>query len=409
MISAATSAAALVDRNALSDAIMLGVVIEEIYRLFGEGIYTISGGLLDRDYEMHERAVAMTRDYLLGFGCDPSLVHAFDVTAWRVRRRGCLPRSGDLASQNLDTALSLSDIMHKIREQLGPHKGTLYDAGVMLARLQLCLRCTIEPPPDNGPWRLQHYALYTRELNRVYPITAKILTPVCDDPLLKERLDPRLRERLLRIAGHLEHFDSSTAWKSKCLTFIDALFAALGFIDNPLSLVTNSADGNDARAPGSQSQAETVIGHLLQQRTLLQQLQLEGDFALAETGQRRLLNDCRRTFGFGHPLTIRVRSDLCLSLLGLGRSQLACAMIQDLADDGERWHGPRWAGMEAAHAARVLLTLWTATRNFAECRHYIEVRLGWLRDGASEALDEALRPVQKELFDLMGGQRSHGS
>ena len=66
-----------------------------------------------------------------------------------------------------------------------------------------------------------------------------------------------------------------------------------------------------------------------------------------------------------HPFALAVRADLCMTLLGLERPDLAVDLAYDLADAAERAHGSRHP--VTAHTQLQALFVLMCTREFDEC------------------------------------------
>jgi len=378
--------------------LVVGVDIEEVYMVFGEGLILAGIGLHPPLHEQVERKARRVRDGMLQLGCPVPLVRRFEAAASRIHRAGDpLPAGVDLPTFGqmvAETEREISRLMGEVRAHLAAGDGELYDVGVMLARLHLCLRVLTGGPTGDSPTVLARRQLYLKELTRVVPIAAQMVAAVRGQPGLGEDLEPELQHGLAALADQLGRWDGgSDGWQRSAIARADDVFASMGVMEtrSPPSRET------DGTGPGPK---EEVLAHIRDLRYRLYQLFLSHDLANAEQGQRLLIEDCRRAIGPMHELTLAVRNDLALTLLFEGRGDLAADRAYDVADDAERALGAR----DQATAREQLRTLFVlmATKGFDESAQFYQSKLEWLANAEPSELDPQLRDTRQELLERIG-------
>jgi hypothetical protein len=372
----------------------LGMDIEEVYDVFGEGIIFHHVGLPLGSYEQLERQAQRARDAMLDLGCPPGLVQRFEAAAARVNRSG-EPPPGGLEGLRLiveTTARDLGNLMEEVRGHLAGGDAELYDLGVMLSRLGLCLRVVGSPVPDD-PMLVRYRETYLAELARVVPIVTEMVLTVQGQ--LGDELEPALQQSLSRLDDHLARWDGgSHDWCRTASERTEEVFGSIGVV---LGKVAVASSDTDQTTPAPD---ENLVPRLRELRYRVYQLYLEGDLANAEKGQRLLIDDCRKTIGPRHELTLAVRNDLALTLLSLGRGDLAADRAYDVSEDAERFLGAR----EPASAREQIRTLFIlmSTKEFDECIAFFQGKLSWLADAEPGELDPRLVDPRQELLKLIG-------
>jgi hypothetical protein len=382
-------------------AFYLGLDIEEVYVIFGEGLQFGLGGLSPSHYDQIERKTQRVRDALLDFGCPVALVQRFETVASRVYRAGD-PRGADLArlgDESAQTAQMLSALMHEVPDHLGVDDAALYNLGVMVVRLHLCLRVLIpnegieEPPPVRE--------LYKAELRRIVPIVRDFLAAA--EQAVTRTGSEQLSARLRSLAGQIEAWDGgSERWCQAARQRVDRVFAAVGALPRR-PLEPPSAPDDELSPEELEALVDAGVRAFEEARQHAQQLWSADDFVAAEQAQRALIEESRRRFGFNNPFTVSVRGDLAVTLVALERGDLAADLVYDLADDVERTFGQRHPTTAATHVHVLFILI--ATRSFDEVIRFRLSRLGWLREADPATLDPELAEIQRDLFELTGQPR----
>jgi hypothetical protein len=284
--------------------------------------------------------------------------------------------------------------MGEVRGHLAAGDAELYDLGIMLSRLSLCLRAVTVPIPDD-PMLAQYRGTYLKELARVVPIVTGMVQTVQEHPVLGEDLPPGLRRSLPLLAAHLAGWDGgSDGWSRTALARTEEVLGSIGVVGK----VAPPRPDADRSPPAAN---EDMVRQLRELRYRVYQFYLARDFANAEKGQRLLIDDCRRTIGPWHELTLAVRNDLALTLLSQGRGDLAAERAYDVSDDAERVLGAR----EPATAREQVRTLFIlmATKEFNECAGFYQSKLLWLVNANPSELDPQLLDTRQQLLGLIGG------
>jgi hypothetical protein len=230
-------------REAAADAFVLGMNVEEVYMTFAEGFQALGGGLGPEQYDLVERKARQVRDALLDFGAPHDLVQRFEDAAANLHRKGDpLPRGLDgLAESSSGTGRVISGLMSEMRTHLGHDDARLYDLGVMLARLHLCLRVVA---PDAGSAPPEMYEIYSKELLRVASVTHHMLTEDELGRALQLKMSGEVVELVERLAEALAAWDGgSDAWCRATRKRLDRIFGAAGTV---LRSVVSAA-GDDER------------------------------------------------------------------------------------------------------------------------------------------------------------------
>jgi hypothetical protein len=377
----------------------LGSDIEEVYNVFGEGFIFRHMGLEPEMYDQVERKAQRVRDAMLELGCPMELVQRFEQAASRINRSG-EPLLGGVGPEEFRrvvaaTARDLSSLMGEVRGRLGTGDAELYDLGVMLSRLSMCLRAVAISVQDST-MLAQYHETYLKELDRVVPIVTRMVQAVWDRKTLGDELEPELRRTLSILADHLTRWDGgSTSWSRTAFAHTEKVFSAVGAL---LGKASSPRPDADQRPPVV---GEEMLGQLRELRRRVYQLYLARDFANAEKGQRLLIDDCRRTIGPSHELTLAVRNDLALTLLSQGRGNLAADWASDVADEAERFLGARDPAT-AREQVRTLSVL-MCTKPFDECFAFYQPKLLWLVLASPSDLDPGLVEIRQELLGLIGG------
>jgi hypothetical protein len=379
--------------------LLLGIDIEEVYDVFGEGVMIAGPGLQPAHFEMVERKAQRVRDALVDLGIAAPLVGRFEASTAGLQRAGDpLPPGMDLQAFDLAvmrTGREISSLMGEIRDGLRDEDAETYDLGVMLSRLDLCLR--IVTTSAQTPEAERYVAVYLEELTRVVPIVDEMVAAVLARAEPFERSDPELRRSLTAVLDLLDRWDGGSAnWSMATKARVDDAFAVLGVTGQAPPLAA-SAEASDEAVTGSSTDLETQLEDL---RERVYRLFLDGDLDNAERGQRLLIEDCRKTVGPAHPLTLAVRNDLALTLMVRGQGDLAADRALDVADEAEKVLGARHP-VTAHEQVRTLFIL-MATKDLAECFEFSRSRLGWLEDADPRDLDPELRTVRDELFEVTG-------
>lgn len=375
----------------------LGIDIEEVYETFGEGLILFHMGLQAAQYEQGERQAQRVRDGMLDLGCPMDLVRRFEAAASRINRSGdSLPDglSPDQYSLMVSaTATDLSILMGDVRGHLPSPNAELYDLGVMLARLSLCLRFVTTAVHDDE--LVEYHRIYLQELARVVPILTGMIQTVRELPAFNELLPHEPLQGLSQLASHLTRWDGgSDGWSQAAHAYTERFLRSIGMaLGQPVS-----PQPETKQTPLG---TEDLKDQLRELRQRVYQLYLAGDFANAEKGQRLLIDDCRRTIGPWHEMTLGVRNDLALTLLSQGRGDVAADRAYDVADETERVLG----GRHAATAREQVRTLYVlmATKDFEECARFYQSKLLWLAKADPRELDPPLRQTRQELVRLVGG------
>ena len=208
-------------------AFTLGVDIEEVYIVFGEALQLMTGGLMPDHYDAVERKAQRVRDALLDHGCPHDLVQQFERVAAAIHRAGDPIVGGPegLYHETMAATRELDAVMVGVRGQLGEDDARLYDLGIMLARLHLCLR--VVTPPAGDPEGVE---LYRTELARVVPSSLDMLAESEAAGLLGRAMSAELEELLRRVNDELLRWDGgSDAWCRATRTRLDRVFSAAGW------------------------------------------------------------------------------------------------------------------------------------------------------------------------------------
>jgi hypothetical protein len=370
-------------------AFMLGLDIEEVYAIFGESIQLMMGGALQPPhYDDVERKAQRVRDTLVELGSPFELVARFEAVTSKIYRAGD-PRAADLRrvrDESSEATRDLGALMHEVRHQLAPDDASLYDLGVMLARLHLCLRVLV--PPEGTP-PIEMRDLYAKELARVVPVVQDFLVASAD--AVARAASPEFEERARSLALEIQAWDGgSEHWCRGTRERLDRLFAAAGLLPRTQSPPRRGAEDVEAGVRAFE-EARAHAKELFESR----------DFAAAERAQRALIEECRRRIGFDNPFTLSVRADLSFTLLALGQAELAVQEAYAFAEDAEQAFGERDPNTARTqiHALFVLM----CTRNFEECIAFRTSRLGWLDRADPASLDPELAEVRRELLELTSG------
>ena len=379
--------------NGFETPLELGIDIEETFQIFGEGFIYTNMGLEEEAYELAERKAGRVRDAMLDLGCPTSMVQRFEAAASRIIRSGDpLPRGGPKKLRRMvdETADELGRLMGEVRGVLLDEDGEVFDVGVMLARLSLCLRALSVPPT---PTLAEYRQLYQTELERVVPIIASMIETVRRRPSWNEVPGPELRRSVTELAGQLARWDGgSDEWCRTARVKTDEVFASFGAVGK---MMASTPDTEEA----SPSTGEDVLTQLRELRVRVYQLVQARDLDNAEKGQRLLIEDCRRILGPFHELTLAVRNDLALTLLYQGRGDLAADWSYDVSTDAETALGER-APATAREAVRTLFIL-MATKGPEENLQFFR-KLDWLVQASPDSLDPELVATRQELLKLMG-------
>ena len=370
-------------------AFVLGLDIEEVYAIFGESIQLMMGGALQPGhYEDVERKAQRVRDALLKLGLPFEFVARFEAVTSRIYRAGD-PRAADLRrvrDESSEAARGLSALVHEVRDHLAPDDASLYDLGVMLARLHLCFRVLV---PTEGTPSPEMRDLYAKELARVVPVVEGFLVAGADAVARtsSREFDERMRSLMLEI----QTWDGgSERWCRRTRKRLERVFAAAGTLPR-LGGVPQRADED----------VEAGVRALKEARAHAQELFASRDFAAGEREQRALIEECRRRIGYDNPFTLAVRADLSLTLLGLGQAPLAVEEAYALADDAERAFGER--DPNTARTQIHTLFILMCTRSFDECLAFRSSHLGWLERADPASLDNELAEVRREFLELTSG------
>jgi hypothetical protein len=377
----------------------LGSDIEEVYDVFGEGFIFHHMGLESEMYERVERKAQRVRDAMLELDCPLGLLQRFEGAVSRINRSGD-PLPGGFGPKDFrlmvaTTERDLSVLMGEIRGHLGTGDAELYDLGVMLSRLSMSLRAVAWPFSDD-PMLVQYHEIYLKELTRVVPIVTRMVQAVWDREGLGDDLEPELRRSLSALENHLAGWDGgSDGWSRTAFARTEEIFAAVGALLGKALPPRPDADQRPPVAGGE------MLGQLRDLRGRIYQHYLARDFANAEQGQRLLIDDCRRTIGPSHELTLAVRNDLALTLLSQGRGDLAADRAYDVAEEAQRFLGAR----DPATAREQVRTLFVlmATKQFDECADFYQSKLLWLVQANPSELDPRLLEIRQELLGLVGG------
>jgi hypothetical protein len=371
-------------------ALNLGVDIEEVYTVFGEGQQLAGRGLDDAAFALVERKTQRVQDRLLDLGMPHDLVQRFQSAASHAVRAGDPLPGGieGLFAATKAAASELSGLMGEIRGHLTPDDGALYDLGVMLARLDLCLRIVVSA--GDRPAVSELRTTYLTELQRVVPIVHDFLA-AARFPL--ERAAPeRLARQLGNLGWALERWDGgSEGWCREAHTFLDRVFETAGF--------TTSGPAEPEEAPESAG-GDDFVRSLVERKEEAQRLFSTKEYAEAERVQKDLIVRCSQTIGPAHPFTLAVRGDLCMTLLGLRRADLAVDLAYDLADDAEQTLGPRHAATAEAQVRALFVLM--STREFAEVIDFHQAKLAWLEAADPATLQPELQPARQRLLELTG-------
>ena len=188
----------------------LGSDIKEVYNVFGEGVIFRHMSLEPKMYEQVERKAQRVRDAMLDLGCPLELVQRFEVATSQINRsREPLPAGLGPEEFRLMVAATerdLSSLMGEVRGHLGTADAELYDLGVMLSRLSMCLRAVAMSVSDS-PMLVQYHEIYRKELARVVPIVTRMVEAGWDRKGLGDELEPELRRSLSVLADHLTRWD----------------------------------------------------------------------------------------------------------------------------------------------------------------------------------------------------------
>ena len=370
-------------------AFVLGLDIEEVYAIFGESIQLMMGGALQPGhYEDVERKALRVRDGLLELGSSFEFVARFEAFTSKIYRAGD-PRAADLRrvrDESIEAARGLSALMHEVRDDLPPDDAPLYDLGVMLARLHLCFRVLV---PTEGTPSPEMRELYEEELARVVPVVESFLVAGAD--AVARTSSPEFDERMRSLTREIQAWDGgSERWCQRTRERLERVFAAAGTLPRLGGV-----------PPPSDEDVEAGARALKEARAHAQELFASRDFADAEREQRALIEECRRRIGYDNPFTLSVRADLCLTLLGLARPDLAVEEAYALADDAERAFGER--DPNTARTQIHTLFILMCTRSFEECLDFSSSRLGWLERADPASLDDELAEVRREFLELTSG------
>jgi hypothetical protein len=210
-----------------TDAFLLGLDIEEIYMVFAEGFQLAGGGVSSAQYEVIDRKVGRVHDLLLGYGCPADLVRRFDEAASMVQQADEGDANLDFEALAADTASArdeLGNLMVEVRGHLAADDGRLYDIGVMLARLHLCVRILAsEHAPAN------YREIYGSELERVFAIVSQFLEEAEAEGVLDRLASEPFGRELQNFLPTLPPWDGgSSGWCEAVRERLDHLFGATG-------------------------------------------------------------------------------------------------------------------------------------------------------------------------------------
>ena len=379
-------------------AFVLGMDIEEVYIVFGEALQLSLGGLAPQHYDLIQEKARRVRGAMLRFGCRDQLVELFEALMATVRRAGDPEVPG--AEENNMLAQTLSTLMRAVWGYLGAEDAALYDLGIMLTRLHLCVRVLY--PDDGGgpPGGLR--GVYITELQRVVPQVRDFLAAADRD--VGDAAPKQLSARLRSLAGEIDRWDGGTEqWCRAARQRVDRVFAAVGVLPRTPPVASGAPPVASAAPAGGRPRADDRrILALQQAKERAGQLFAARDYPAAEETRRALIEECRGALGFTHPFTLAVRADLAATLMMMKRGALAADVALDLADDAEETLGPRDPGTVRLqiHALFVLM----ATRPPGEeGLEFFRSRLGWLYDAEPETLDPPFAELQRELFGVVRG------
>jgi hypothetical protein len=217
----------------VSRAFALGVDFEEVYIVFGEATQIIMGGLRPDHYDLIESKVQRVRDALLDLGCPYDLVQRFERATSPIHRAGD-PLIGGLESlleATFETERELDAMMGEIRVYLPADDALLYDLGIMLARLHLCLRVVAMTAPGGEAVDAEWEETYRRELARVVSATRCGVATMEARNVLDRVMSEQLAELVRRLAEEFARWDGgSNTWCRTTRTRLDRVFGAAGTV-----------------------------------------------------------------------------------------------------------------------------------------------------------------------------------
>jgi len=360
------------------NAFGLGMDLEELYSIFGEHIQIASGGLDAPLFDVAERKLARARDVLLAFQVSFPVVQRVESVSSYLEHAG--RATLDIAATNA-VATEISSLMGDIRDELDAGVGSLYDCGVMAARLALCLRA-LRASSDRLTLDLQELAeIYRRELGRVAPILREMIAVADQGKFLAP---PAFRSALLTLGNHLDRYDGgSPEWRQSADVASDRVFESIAAIE-----VTG--------LPPPTNDREDVVAALVARRSAAA---TDGEPLRSIAALRELLADCQQALGDDDHLTLGVYGDLAMTHVRTGQTTFGADLALDAAERSDRTHGRHHPGTAYLYVRAVLARM-ADDRDAGTL--LLRDRLGWLVTADPDALAPDLRVVRTHLFDLFG-------
>jgi len=220
-------------------AFRLGVILEELYAIFGEQLAALTGGVSELMIQATERKAHVSRNIMANLGVSNHLISdtlklegalysyefdASDESSMQVSRQQA-SRIGN----------AISEHMSRVRSELDGEHGLQYDMGVFVARIALSARFFLAGAAltrSQSDLGARYMVIYGREILRVGAELTRILEVADGDGRSQAAFDQDFLARLRVLSGALGNPSGVTKGSvSDAQLVAEELLAYTGFLN----------------------------------------------------------------------------------------------------------------------------------------------------------------------------------
>ncbi|WP_431894341.1 hypothetical protein [Micromonospora haikouensis] len=392
-----------------ADELQIGYDLENVYCAYAEWLVIITRGFPDFLLEDVHDVCGWTADRIRELGVDPAVVDRFEEIVAELPGHHEFVRSfgQDWLEARARVSAEMEDLQRVVRAAIDAHRLQYFDYGVMLCRIQMCVRMIhlnptlLEDIADVIPDLKQ---LYHAELMRA---TAVLQTMVAyESPTLPR--DPAQHHLDQAFAAFTDYL---AVWRTGEARVTDDLCGHLKELTEAIGFRRKDRFKQDMtwiRHPKPLTEEERTplpVPHSSDDRDRLEsfwkqtkQTAVDGDVEGYLELMSRLLEACRSVLGPVHPLTLHVHVDFAAGHSAVGRTVAAILMLHDVASTALHYYGPYQPAryLIAAHAHSYLTLV---APDLAESLYDFPLKSLVEREEADlpSALHQARRTIRKSL------------